>query len=567
MASQDFNTWLSQRRSTPTPTSAPAPTSARPMSFADWQSGHTAPVAPQPSAADIAVGGGSVDWQGLYDPLQEYYWKTQLGGQNVKTRDLLGYDDPYTEPVENLSLDDIKNTDWYKAYTKPSISSMSGNNFDLTPRKTYTDADWLTMLNSDENGSSYDINLDALRQYGDWTDTNLQDFYTNSEKYRNTDQKHKDPLADISTLLDLGSPDYDAWDTGGSIDFGHLNGNDAFAALTQTYTGDWDYVTQSYLPDSTNWLTEQGIDLREGTGWDPSMGITGEDANTRAIQAGLMTGENNQLSDRIVWNPTKHFMADMTDPSEYKDLAEMKVNMFDPVAGYLNSYGKETGNTDTNFFTHADNTGWDKSIKKANPSSLKKFAQSPVFGAMLGMVTGGLGLVGSAAGGITAATGGAISGGAATALGGAAVGAGTGALGAGLAGGNVGKGALSGAVGGGLGQYAGNYLNNNLVSPVLGDNAFSKAISNGAVGGATNALLGGDFGTGFTGSALNSGVNSITNDYISPTLNQNFDPAVSSWLSKTGGRVLGNVLSGRENDPASLAKASFTDWLSSKSKP
>ena len=513
----DFNAWKAQQdQGSP----APAPT----MSFTDWQKSQPATSAyPAPSGAGYADAAmesgpnGDVNWQGLYDPLQNYYWDSTLGGQTVKTRDFLGYGE------NNQSLDELK-AEYYKGLG-PGIRDISAP--DENP--------WLNPEYAAQHAN-----------YGDWKDVNIQDFASIHGDYWNKGNTNRNGGSPIP-IDEIVLSNYDP-----RVDVGSLKGNNQF-----------DYLfTNNKTGDPNKWLADQGIDLREGTGWRPGDEITTDDPYLRALQETIKPDGKKDLLHR-----PKHMDADMNvSGDKLQHYLELEKNPLGATAQFLNNYDDVTGNKNSDFYDSEPVQKWGEAMKEANPGFTKGMMQSPVGGLMLGMATGGLGLVGSAAGGITAATGGAISGGAATALGGAAVGAGTGALGAGLAGGDIGKGALSGALGGGLGQYAGGYLNNS-ISPIIGDNAFSKALSQGLVSGGSSALMGGEFGDGFISGTLNSGVKSVTNDYLSPALNETFSPEMSDMLSKTGGRILGNVVSGRKNDPASLAKMSFSDWLSSSSRP
>jgi hypothetical protein len=504
----DFNTWNSQR-------GAAQPTQR--LSFADWQTQNQQPT-PVPTAptgvdhANAAMAGGingDTNWQGVYDPLQEYYWDSQLGGQTVKTRELLGYGENNQSLEELIAAGNVRDP----------LASI-----DFTPKNLWENPAYAAQF----------------ANYGDWTDMNIQDFAGVHGDYWNqghTNQHGGSPIP----MDEIVMP-------------GDLNANKAFKYL----------FNDNSAGDPAQWLADQNIDLREGTGWRPGDEITTEDPYLRAMQETIKPSGKKDLLHRP-W----HMDADLAGKSnnEIERYLELEKNPIGAVSGFLNNYDDLTGNKNESFYDSDIHQNWADGMKDANPGFVKGLFQSPVGALMLGMVTGGAGLVGAAAGGVTAATGGAIAGGAATAAGGALVGAGTGALSAGLAGGDVGKGALTGAVGGGLGQYAGNYVNSNIVSPIIGDNAFSNAISQGTVNGATSALMGGDFGTGFTNGALNSGVNSVTKDYIQPALGEAFNQEVASWLSKTGGRVLGNVVNGRKNDPESLARLSFSDWLNSGSKP
>jgi hypothetical protein len=532
-----FAEWIAQNNTpasgvgSSTPTAIEQPTAGTgQLSFADWQAKNPTGM------AQTALSGGPVNWQGLYDPMQEYYWKTQLGGKNVQTRDLLGYDDPHTEAVENLSEADIKNTDWYKYYSQPSLGGIG-----RLPEDIYSTADWLRTDDRGENGSFHSVNLDALRQYGDWKDTNIQDFFSSAEQYRNTDRKQlSGDLSELSSQLT--DPNYAAWDTGG-LNFGDLGSDKALQSLLREYEGVYDRKIGAYSPASSNWLTDQNINLREGTGWNPSTGITGTDAHTRAMQAGLLSDAKGRLRNNIVWDPDLHMNADMTNPKKYADLAKGKYNMFDPVSSYLNSYGSEVGDTDTNFFQHNDNTKWDDYIHEMNPSSLKKFARSPAFGAILGIATAGLGLPGMVGNAIGSATG--LSPGTAAMLGKGVVSAGTNALSTGLGGGDfgdIGKSLLTGGVTGGLNALSSNYLTP-FLSDALGNDSVSKIVSGGLTQGALSSINGGDFGTGLLSGAVGSGMN----EYVAPELSGlTGSQSFANWLSSAAGKEIVNQLTSKK---------------------
>jgi hypothetical protein len=146
-------------------------------------------------------------------------------------------------------------------------------------------------------------------------------------------------------------------------------------------------------------------------------------------------------------------MADLNDPSQYQRMLEAKQNPFDPVAQYLNQLDKENGVTGRNWFDHPDQNQWEKNIKAANPSKLKKFVSTPAFSVLTGILTAGI------APGLTAALK-PLMGGLAQYGSGALINAGINGVAAGATGGDVGKALLTGAVTGGLGGFAGNYAGN-----------------------------------------------------------------------------------------------------------
>jgi hypothetical protein len=166
-----------------------------------------------------------------------------------------------------------------------------------------------------------------------------------------------------------------------------------------------------------------------------------------------MTGNNGVLTGGYVYNPNIHFMADLNDPSQYQRMLEAKQNPFDPVAQYLNQLDKENGITGRNWFDHPDQNQWEKNIKAANPSKLKKFVSTPAFSVLTGILTAGI------APGLTAALK-PVMGGLAQYGSGALINAGINGIAAGATGGDVGKALLTGAVTGGLGSYAGHYAGN-----------------------------------------------------------------------------------------------------------
>ena len=410
--------------------------------YSAWQAGQSAPVAPAPGAptssptapvaptstdqyALSALAGGPVNWQGLYDPLQEYYWDSTLGGQTVKTRELLGYGD------DLKSLDELR---------KPVVDPLASS--DWTPENP-----WLS-----------DAYAAKFAKYSDWEDTNIQDFFESDNDYR------RGPSA--NELWSDPSASYTDWNY--SLIDPSLRGNEAFKAIG-TFDG-----------GAGDWLKNQGFDLREGTGWDPKTWVTGTDANTRAMQTAITSG----------YNPSLHFNADMTDPSTFMQLADDKKNLFDPVSAYLNAYGKEVGDTDTNFFQHKDNTSWDKAIKDMNPGFVKGLFQSPVGGLLLGMVSGGLGLVGTTGGAVASAMP-SLSAGAANAIGAGLVGAGTGAISSAAAGGDWQTGALTGGLSGGLSAVAGP-ISSSLASTFGLSPELAAALTKGGLSAAGSALTGSD---------------------------------------------------------------------------
>lgn len=217
-----FNDWLAQQQNSGNST-ATSPVSSPLVAAQVSGLGGSNPVNAQAMANSYVTGqNNDVDYQAMYDPIQEYYWDSNLGGQTVRTRKQNYQDDPYV-------------------FTGDSGSPLI-----------------------DDRGP----------QYGDWEDVNMQDFLNNINDYAYV------PPAQTDFVGDSGSPTLDYGFDPNRVDPGTLKGNNAFDYITDLN------VRNSYkgIGDPGQWMQKQGIDLRESVGepqndWERAMQSTTQGRN------------------------------------------------------------------------------------------------------------------------------------------------------------------------------------------------------------------------------------------------------------------------------------------------